>query len=142
MESMGNILNLGEIRLYEIASDTTKELPIKLPEGVVNETGENIAKVTVSFPDLEVKTFSVKNIQMINVPEGVKAEMITQTLEVTIRGPKAKVEQLTEEAITVTVDFTEAEAGTLKLKATVDCGDPELGAVGTYTVSATVKSGT
>lgn len=133
-------LELGTVELGTMLEDAVLTFPIKLPEGVINETGITEATVNVSFPELGVKTFTVKNIQAANVPQGVEAEMITQVLEITVRGPKTKIEALTEEAIKVTVDFTDAEAGTLKLKAQIDCGDPELGAVGTYTVSATVKT--
>lgn len=133
-------LELTTLDLSTMTEDYEEIFTIKLPEGVVNETGITEAKVTVTFRDLETKTFSVKNIQAVNLPAGFTAELITQALEVTIRGPKAKIEQLTEENITVTLDLSEAEAGTVKRNAQIDCGDPELGAVGTYSVSATVKT--
>lgn len=134
-------LELGTVDLAEISADTEMMFPIKLPEGVTNETGVPEATVKVSFPELATKTLTVKNIVAINVPQGIKADVITKALEIVVRGPKEKIEALTEENITVTVDFSGAEAGTVKLKAEINCGDPEIGAVGSYTVSATVKAG-
>ena len=139
LEGLDN-LELGTVELGTILEDSVMTFPIKLPDGVVNETGLNEVSVSIGFPDLALKTLTVKNIQAVNVPQCVDAELITQALEITVRGPKAKIEALTEDAIKVTVDLANTESGTLKLKAQIDCGDPELGAVGTYTVSATVKT--
>lgn len=134
-------LELGTIDLREMPGDTELTFPIKLPEGITNETGVAEATVNVSFPKLATKTMTVKNITAANVPQGFRVDLITRVLEIQVRGPEAKIEKLTADAVAVTVDFTNVEAGTVKLKAQIDCGDPEIGAVGSYTVSATVKSG-
>lgn len=133
-------LELGAVDLVEIAGDTELVFPIKLPEGITNETGVTEAKVNISFPSLATKTLTVKNISAVNVPDTVRADLITKALEIVVRGPQEKIEALTEDAITVTVDFTGVEAGTVKLKAQITCSDPEIGAVGSYSVSATVKN--
>lgn len=134
-------LELGAVDLGEIAADTQLTFPIKLPEGITNETGVAEATVSISFPELATKTLTVKNITAINVPQGIDVSVITKALEITVRGPKEKVEKLTDADVLVTVDFTATETGTVKLKAQISCSDPELGAVGSYTVSATVKAG-
>ena len=134
-------LELGGVALGEIAADTQLTFPIKLPEGITNETGVAEATVSISFPELATKTLTVKNIAAVNVPQDFDVALITKALEITVRGPKGKIEKLTDEEILVTVDFTATETGTVKLKAQIICDDPELGAVGSYTVSATVKSG-
>lgn len=134
-----NSLELDTINLVDIPEDSVFTYTIKLPEGVNNETGVNEATVSVSFPDLATKTVKVKDISAVNVPEGFAVDVITKALEIQVRGPKEKIDELDEENISVTVDFTDAEEGTVKLKVIVDCGDPEIGAVGAYTVSATVR---
>lgn len=137
-----NSLELDTINLADISEDSSFTYVIKLPEGVNNETGVNEATVSVSFPDLATRMLTVKNIKAVNVPAGFSVDVITKALEIQIRGPKAKIDGLNEENITVTVDFAAAEEGTVKLKVTVNCGDPEIGAVGSYTVSATVRKTT
>ena len=134
-----NSLELDTINLVDIPEDSVFTYTIKLPEGVNNETGVNEATVSVSFPDLASKTVKVKNISAVNVPVDFDVDVITKALEIQVRGPKEKIDTLDEENISVTVDFTDAEEGTVKLKVIVDCGDPEIGAVGAYTVSATVR---
>lgn len=132
-------LELGAINLAEIYEDTVLTFPIKLPEGVNNETGENEVKVSITFPELATKKLTVKNLRAVNVPAGFKVELITKVLPILVRGPKDKIDALTEESITVTVDFTATEEGKVMVKATITCADPEVGAVGSYTVSADVK---
>lgn len=137
-----NSLELDTINLVDIPEDSVFTYAIKLPEGVNNETGVNEATVSISFPDLATKTVKVKNISAVNVPAGFDVDVITKALEIQVRGPKEKIDTLDEKTISVTVDFTDAEEGTVKLKVIVDCGDPEIGAVGAYTVSATVRKTT
>lgn len=134
-------IELGTVKLGELLEDTTLVFPINLPEGVGNETGTNEVIVQVRFPDLATKTLDVTNITAINVPEGKKAEIITKTLEITFRGPTALIENLTAEHVTVTVDFTDAQIGTATMRTTVTLAEEfaQVGAVGTYPVSATLK---
>lgn len=134
-------LDLGTIDLAELVNDVSLTYPIVLPEGITNETGLTEATVSVKFPNLRVKTLQITNIEAINVPAGMEVEMITQSLQVSFRGPAAMVNAMTEKDIMVTVDFTDAELGTDTKKATVTISSKYdgVGAVGTYSVSVTVK---
>ena len=134
-------LVLGEIHLAQILENESITLPIVLPEGVNNETGLTEATVHIQMPELSVKKLSVSNIKAINVPEGMSVDMITQVLEVTLRGSKRMIEAIQAEDVIITVDFAGKTAGTQKLRAeiTVSSNYTEVGAIGTYTVSATVQ---
>lgn len=134
-------LELGTLNLSEMPADEVLTFPIKLPEGINNETGVTEASVDVKFPGLATRTLTVNKITVVNVPAGMKVDMITKALEIQLRGPEAKIAELKPEDITVTVDFTAAQTGTVKLKAEIACNQPDIGAVGTYTVSATVREG-
>lgn len=138
-----NELVLGTIDLATLPKDEVLTFPIVLPEGVVNQTGLVEAKVTVQFPDLLTKTFRVTDIRPVNVPSGLKVDMITKALEVTVRGPSALVSAMKETDLSVSVDFTGAKTGTATMKAEIVLADAykEVGPVGTYSVSATVKKG-
>ncbi len=143
LESMGNVLDLGEIRLYEIMNDTVKEFEILLPEGVENLTGKDTVSVSVQFKGLVTKTIYVTKIEAKNVPVGMEAKIIAQQLEVTVRGPKAQVDAMSADALTVQVDFTDAEIGQDTYKATVyvDSGTfGDVGAVGTYNMLCNVSA--
>ena len=132
-------LDVGTINLGEISGDETVILPIKLPEGIANETGMSEVKVDVKFPDLATKKLTVTNIQPINVPSGLDVKIVTKRLDLLLRGPKNVIDSVTADNITVTVDFTGETAGTASVKAEITVSVGGVGAIGTYTVTATVK---
>ncbi len=133
-------LDLGTINLGEISGDEILILPIKLPEGITNETGMSEAKVDVKFPDLATKELTVTNIQPINVPGGLEVQIITKQLELLLRGPKNVINSVTADNVTVTADFSGEQAGTASVKAQITVSIAGVGAVGTYNVTATVKT--
>ena len=142
LESMGDTLDLGEIRLYEIPGDMVKEIEIKLPEGVENLTGKDTVSVSIQFQGLVTRTIAVTNIEAKNVPEGMEAKIVAKQLNVVVRGPKVQVDAMSADALTVYVDFTDAEVGQDTYKATVyvDSGTfSDVGAVGTYNMLGKVS---
>lgn len=140
LEDLNEIV-LGTINLAGLDKATELTFDINLPDSVTNMTGLKQATVKVEFPDLSTKTITIGDIQIINVPEGLEAELTTQVLEIVFRGPKAEIEGLTAEDITVTVDFTGAEIGTVnkKVTITISAEHPNCGALGSYSVYATVQ---
>lgn len=139
LESMNEIV-LGTVHLGKIPEDTVISYDIVLPEEVANETGIHKATVTVKFPELLTKTLEISTIKAINT-DGKKLDLITQVLPVTVRGPKALVEKLEESNVIVTVDFKDVPLGTTTVAAQITfTGEfAQLGAVGDYTVSATLS---
>ena len=133
-------LEIGTVNLGEISGSGVIDLPIKLPDGITNETGVNEVKVDIKFPQLSTKELTVTNIQPINVPENLDVQIITKQLELVLRGPKSKLNSVTADNITVTVDFSDEQAGTSTVKAKITVSVADVGAVGTYNVTATVKA--
>lgn len=133
-------VNLGTIHLGEIAEDKTMSMTITLPEGITNETGITEAVVDVKFPNLKTTTLSLARIEMINIPEGMEAELVTKILEVKFRGPASLIDSLVAESVTVVVDLEGAELGTDKYVAQMNVGNAVggVGALGTYTVMVTL----
>ena len=133
-------LELGTIDLSDMLKDEIIIFPIKLPEGITNETGVNEVKVDVKFPELATKELTVTNILPINVPENLDVQIITKQLELQLRGHKDVIESVTAENVTVTVDFSGEQPGTASVKAQITVSVDGVGAVGTYHVTATVKA--
>ena len=129
-------LVLGTVNLADITEDTTLTFPITLTEGLTNMSGQTEATVTVAFPELEVKTLSVNKIQVVNVPAGTTVKVGTQVCSVTVRGPKAQIDAITEEHLTVRVDLTNVELGENMYAAHVyvDGAFPGVGVLGTYNI--------
>ena len=141
LEELGDTITLGRINLAEITKAQTLTFPITLPEGVTNLTGVAEVEAEISFQGLSTREFTVETITVTNVPEGMEAELITEKLQVTVRGITPLVTALTEEDISVTVDLTGAEADTSTFKATVVFSEKfsAVGALGTYSVSVIVR---
>lgn len=141
LDELGDTYTVCAINLADIEK-TSNELKytINLPEGVTNQTGVSEVVVTVRFSGLRTKDVVVDNIEMINVPEGMSAEIINATLSVRVRGPEAEISALTEKDISAVVDLSAAEVGTATYKAVIKISGeyPNVGAMKTSSVSATV----
>lgn len=142
LAELGDTYTVCTINLAEIER-SVKELKytISLPEGVTNQTGVSEAVVSVLFTGLKTREFTIDNFQLINVPEGMEAEIINANLTIKVRGPEAELEALKERDITAVVDFANAEVGTATYKANITFGEkfPNVGALKTNSVSATVQ---
>lgn len=139
LESLGDEINLGTIQLADYAEDAVITLPLTLPDTVTNHS--NIEEVTVDlkFVGLSTKNITVGKIDLINIPEGMEAELISARVTVSVRGPSADIARLNVDDISVTVDMSEAMTGTSTYKATIQI-DPKYASVGAVGVSSvTVK---
>lgn len=137
-----NEINLGTIYLADLTEDSEElRFTIMTPEGVENLTGIEEALVTVQFPNLRTATFRVTDIRTLNVPEGIAVDLVTQELQVKVRGPIALINSMKETDLYVTVDMTGASLGAFSVGANVQVV-PELngvGAVGSYSINVTVR---
>ena len=135
-------LVLGTVNFGELTENTQMTFPINLPEGVTNLTGITEATVDISFVGLSIKEFTTENITVVNVPEGLSYELMSEVVKVTLRGPTAMINQIEPEDIVVTVDLTGKEIGASTVKANITIKGDEfaaVGAVGAHTVSITLK---
>lgn len=142
LEELGDTRVLGQLDLSQVEKSTEGLIySITLPEGVTNETGVTEATVNVTFTGLSSKELSVDDIRILNLPEGMEADIITEKLTVVVRGPTADIARLTEDDVYATVDLTGAEPGTTTFKANIVISDafPNVGVVRTYSVSATLQ---
>lgn len=136
-------LVLGTVNLAEMANDDMLFFPIKLPEGVTNESDVTVTEATVDvkFENLYTQTITLKEgFQVINVPAGMKAELLTKALEVQIRSTEEQLAQVKPEDFQVIIDMTDLQPGTAKLKVDITCTNQQVGVVGgPYTVSVTLS---
>ena len=143
LAELGDSYTLATINLADLEKNNNNlTFPITLPEGVTNQTGVTEVTANVSFSNLVSKSFTIDHFEMTNIPEGLKAEIITANLTVKVRGPAEEINKLTEKDIFVMVDFTSAEVGTATYKASIvfGAGFEHVGALRTNAVSATVQA--
>lgn len=133
---------LGTVNFAEQTENSQMTFPINLPEGVTNLTGITEATAEIRFVGLSIKEFTTENIKVINVPEGLDYELMSEVVKVTLRGPAGRINQIKPEDIEVTVDLSGKETGASTVKASITIrGDSEqlIGAVGSHSVSVTLE---
>lgn len=123
-------LSIGEVDLAEIKDPTTLTFPITMPAGVTNRTGVEEVNVTISFPALVTKTFTIDNIRAVNIPAGTEGTVVTKQVSVTVRGPRSIIQRMQASDITVTADFSDMAIGATVTKqptVTVSANFPGVG---------------
>ena len=132
-------LNLGTIDLSQITEDTVMEFEINLPEGVNNVSNLPTAAVSISFPKLATREFTVSEFEALNLAPGMTWEPLTKQLIITVRGLKSEIQRLGAADIIVQVDLAGVEN-----TAAVDpiirfpVSYESLGEVGSYSISVQV----
>lgn len=137
-------IELGTIDLAQLQMESnTLEFDIVLPEGVTNMTGDAKVSATITFPELAKKKVSVSmdRFNHTGVPTDTTVTWITQVLEVELRGPKDQINKITEKDLTVTMDFTDEELGSVSKvpKVTISSSYPGVGAVSVPALTATMQ---
>lgn len=132
-------LNLGTIDLAQITEDTTREFEINLPEGIHNVSNLPTAVVSISFPKLATREFTVTEFVPVNLPEGMTWEPLTKQLTIKVRGLKGEVQLLNASSIVVLVDLTGVE-NTSAVEPVIRFPETlsSLGEVGSYSISVQV----
>ena len=111
LEGMNRIV-LATINLTEFSSSFTDVYTIPLDNGLRNTTGETEARVTVEIAGLSTKSFKVTNLSYINVTEGYSANVISESLDVTLRGKEEVISQIKPENIRAVADLADFNEST------------------------------
>lgn len=139
-------VELGTVDLAELKEETnTLTFDVILPEGVTNASGVTEVTATISFPELGTKKLTISQSQFltVGVPADTTVTWITEVVEVELRGPRDIIKKLTEKDITVTVDFTDEELGSVSKvpKITLSSAYSGVGAISVSAVTATLQAG-
>ena len=132
-------LNLGTIDLSQITEDTVMEFEINLPEGVNNVSNLPTAAVSISFPKLATREFTVSEFEALNLDPGMTWEPLTKQLIITVRGLKSEIQRLGAADIIVQVDLAGVE-NTAAVEPIIrfPVSYESLGEVGSYSISVQV----
>ncbi len=145
LKKLADGLEIGEINLGELLIDTTKTVSLEglLPEGVTNLSGTTDAVIKISFPNLRTKELTVDeaDIELVNVPEGMEAELTTKTLKIRVRGTIGQIANITPGDLRVIIDLANAPVGTAQVKAQIIIADKytDVGELGIHTVYAEIR---
>ncbi len=137
-----NKIVLDTIDLTKFSATMSEEYTIPLDNNVKNLTGVTAAKVTVEITGLNTKAFNVKNISIVNVTDGFEADLVTESLTVTLRGTDEVLAQIKESNIRAEADLTDYNASEgsylAPVKIKID-GFTDVGAVGEYSVNLNIR---
>ena len=137
-----NKITVATIDLTDFGLSFTDTFTIPLSDEVKNLTGVTEATVTVEVVGLETRTFTVKNISCTNVSDGYEAEIISESITVTLRGTAEQLDQVKTENLRAVADLVDYKGSTgaymPEVKIHVD-GFPEVGAIGKNNISIEIR---
>ena len=137
LDGMNRII-LSTIDLTDFRASFSETYTIPFDNSLRNVSGVTDAKVDVEVVGLTTKNFTLKNISVTNVPEGVEATILSGSLDVVIRGTEEQLGELAAENIRAVADLVDYKESTgpfvVPAKIYVD-GFVDVGAVGDYQIS-------
>ena len=132
-------LDLGIIELAQITKDQELTFDITLPEGITNVSNLPTATVSISFPKLATREFTITEFEHTNLASGMKWESLTKQLTITVRGLKAEVQRLNAADIIARVDLSGVEnTSAVEPEIIFPKSYESLGVLGSYSVSVQV----
>lgn len=139
-----NQLVIGTVDLSDFAASYENTFTIALDNELRNLSGVTEATVKITIRGMETRKFTVTNITPTGEPTGLRAEVLTTSIDVVIRAPADVIDKITADNIKVLVDLTSysTTSGTVSVMAKVYVdGYETAGAIGDYPVSVNLTAG-
>jgi len=137
-------LILGEIDLSTIEDERIFTYEIPIPEGLTNLSGVTTATLTIANRDIATKDLTVTDFEVINFEaEDRVAEIVTSSIDVTLRGPRAILDGLTPENVHAVADLAGVAdaSGTYTVPAELRiAGDPDVGTLQSYQLTVRIAT--
>lgn len=111
-ESIVNAINSIEtmpVNLNGITQNTTRTVRISVPAGVTVLNNVQTVTVEINIERTISRTLSVP-VTILNLPDGLKAELVTNNINVTLTGQESELSGLGPSSIVVNVDLSSAPA--------------------------------
>lgn len=133
-------ISLGDINLSEVVTTNSFTRPINLDSSLVNESGITSAQVTVTVEGLSTRTLNVENITTTPAPGGYQVNIVTQSVQVRVRGREEDLEQVDASQLRVVADLSKVTTlGGSRVPAQVYLnGISTVGVIGEYTVAVDI----
>lgn len=135
-----DVIILGTINTTKLGLGGTQTFGIIPPEGCSIVSGITTATVTWEVIGLETRSFAPSNINLVDVTEGYKAEILGQSA-VVLRGTKEDLNAILPEDIVITVSLEEQGAvlGQFDVLASVEIiGFDKVDVIGDYVVTVEI----
>jgi hypothetical protein len=99
-----------------VLTSVKQSFPIELPEGLTNLSDNLTASVTVKVnSNLAIRKVTIprERIRLRHAPDNTNVEILTDKLEVRIRGTVSEMNLLMEQDVKAEVDLSDVEEGTI-----------------------------
>ena len=133
-----NSITVAQFDLSTLTESISEDMPVTLPNGLVNVRELESVRVNVSINTNRVATDTVRitDFVVINEPDGLTADVMTVQLSVTIRGPVDEVDQIDASDIRAVVDVDGLSEGTQSVPVTIEiAGSTGVAAIGDYSAA-------
>ena len=139
LRDLNNIF-LGTIDMLGFSRVSTEAFWIIIPNNLTNISGETEAIAHVEVIGLEIAFHSTSNLQVINTPPGFRAEILTQSLDVRLRGSADDLSTISSLNLRVVADISNMNQGTARIPARVyiDGTDAPVDPVGVYEITVSI----
>ena len=137
-----NNIPIATIDLTDFTATFTDDYPIVYDNSLINVSGESDAKVTVEVVGLETRKFKITNLSVVNVTDGYIAEIVSKSIDVTIRGTKEQLDSILPENLRAVADLVDYDITTgsliVPVKVYID-GATDGGALGENSISIDIR---
>lgn len=135
-------LVLGEIDLAEIEDEKSMTYDIPVPDGVTNLSGVTSATLTIKNREVATRSMTVTQFDCVNFGADERdVEVVTSTLDVTLRGRKDDLTQIDPENVRAVADLSDVidASGSYTVPVTLEIdGNPDVGTVQSYQVTVRI----
>lgn len=134
-------VSLGRVSLSNVVGTNTFTFPIDLDPSLENVSGIASAQVTVTVEGLSTRVFEVTNIRTTTPPNGYIAEVVTQSIPVTVRGREEDLANLDVSQLRVVANLpgvTTLGGSRVPAQVYLD-GTNTIGVIGEYTVAVNLS---
>jgi len=108
-------ITLERIHLDQIGVVSSVRRPINTPHSTdIFQGGIDYVDIDIQIRGLtEMELLvSYENVHFSNLPEGIEAEVVIDTIRITLRGPEAILEELEENSVTILINLADFEGRT------------------------------
>lgn len=103
-----NSIDTIPVNLDGITGNTEKQVKLVIPDGVtILNNPQAVVNVGINVETTISRTFNVQ-VSHINLPDGLKADILTNTINVTLLGQEGTINSITAADISASIDLTDA----------------------------------
>lgn len=138
------VLGYIDFKQMNLLTSSQMDFAVQLPDGFTDMDDIEVVTVTFDADDLASTNLSLKNFQIVNIPDGYTATVNDESLRVHVIGRKSIISGISAGDFVVKVDLSDINLRSGKYEIPVSIYAPTKGfvwAVGEYSVTVQAKAG-